>query len=47
MENAVFHCLVGEGKWGRQKTREKVFSLEPTFFIFPNWEEKLEKKVLS
>ena len=47
MENIVFHCLVGEGKWRRQKTREKVFSLGPTFFILPNREEKLERKVLS
>ena len=47
VENTVFHCLVGEGKWGRQKTREKVFSLGPTFFILPNQEEKPERKVLS
>ena len=46
MENVVFHCLVGEGKWGRQKTREKVFSPGPTFFILPNREENQERKVL-
>ena len=47
MENTIFHCLVGEGKWRRQKTREKFFSLGPTFLILPNREEKLERKVLS
>ena len=46
MKNVVFHCLVGEGKWGRLKTREKVFSPEPTFFILPNQEENVERKVL-
>ena len=47
MENTIFYCLVGEGKWGRQKTREKVFSPRPTFFILSNHEEKPERKVLS
>ena len=47
MENTVFHCLVREGKWGRQKTREKVSSLGPTFFILLNLEEKLERKLSS
>jgi len=47
VENAIFLCLVGEGKWEGQKTREKVFSPRPTFFILPNQEEKLERKVLS
>ena len=47
MENVVLHCLVREWKWGRQKTWEKVFSPGPTFFILPNREEKLERKVLS
>ena len=47
MKNIVFYCLVGEGKWEQQKTREKVFSPGPTFFILPNQEEKLERKVLS
>ena len=32
---------------GKTKNPEKVFSLRPTFFILPNWEEKLERKVLS
>ena len=47
MKNTVFYCLVREGKWGQQKTQEKVFSPGPTFFILPNREEKLERKVLS
>ena len=47
VENTVFHCLVGEGKLGRQKTWKKVFSPGPTFFILSNREEKLERKVLS
>ena len=46
MKNVVFHCLVGEGKWGRQKTWERVFSPKPTFFILPNQEENVERKVL-
>ena len=40
------HCFPLFG-WGRQKTREKVFSPGPTFFILPNREEKLKSKVLS
>lgn len=44
MENDVFHCLVGEGKWGGRKTLEKVFSPKPTFLILHNWEEKTGEK---
>ena len=47
VKNTVFHCLVGEGKLGRQKTQKKFFSPRPIFFILPNREEKLERKVLS
>ena len=47
MKNAVFHCLVGEGKWGKRKIREKVFSPGPTFLILPNWEENEAEKCLE
>ena len=46
VKNVVLHCLVDERKQERQKTGEKVFSLEPTFLILPNPEENVERKVL-
>ena len=46
MENAVFHCLVEERKYERQKIGKKVFPPDPTFFILPNWEENEEEKVM-
>ena len=46
VENVIFHCLVGEGKYVRQKTWEKIFPPMPTFFILPNREKNVEKKVL-
>ena len=44
VENTVFHCLVGEGKLGRQKTWKK-FSLPGPHFLFSqigrkSWREK-------
>ena len=38
MENVVFYCLVGERKWRRQKTRQKVWRekcCESTFTQIP------------